>query len=329
MRLESYLAVCAIAGASVASAQTVPLFAGGGGVGPYTFNSASNPGTAVTSAGDLGNPFGSFSFSGSAFGGIGGNRPSFAAAHNGSGSIANMTQMSENSVSFGDDFSSPVTRVADGGSGHLLFANFAQSGGFTNGESTAISFGLASFGNSNEFGFKYNFVRGLDSDGKEVFELLFVAGSGGGIRDVFVRGADDDSTTLTAAEPGPGETATPEGTKIVDSSQFAFNGTSVANGRPGAQWDVSIVLENGQAVITVLPGGGDFTPTALNGTAFDINSDATSIASLEFSSVWRDTVNDQNKGYWVDDIFAETVIPAPGGVSVLAVGGFVAMRRRR
>lgn len=305
------------------------MFSGSGGVAAFTFNSAPQGGAAVTSVGDLGNTgFGNFSFSGSPFGGIGGSQKAFASAHNSSSTIANMTQMAENSVSFGSDFSSPVTRTADAGSGDRLFANFETAGGFTNGESTNISFDLANFGNSNPFDFKYTFVRGLDSSGREVFEMLFIAGSSAKAREVYTRGADDDSTTLTASGPGAGATATPEGTKLIESTGFGVNGTNVANGRPSGRWVVNIELADGKVNYDVGVSGGALGETAFNGTSFDINSDATSIARLEFSSVWRDTANGQNKGYWVDNIFATTTIPAPSAIAVLALG-LVGARRRR
>lgn len=326
------LLIAAAAASAPAMAQEVILFRAAGGdlsvPSTYGFGAAPNPGTAVTSLADLGSPgIGSFSFSGSAFGAIGGTRPAFAAAHRSNGSIANMTQMAANSVDYGTDFSSPVTRVADAGSGDLFFADFATAGGFTGNQRTQIDFNIGSFGNSNTTSFKYTFVRGLDAANNEVFELLFVAGSGGQIREVFARGADDDSTTLSSSgDPSIPDTATVEGTKLIDSSSFGFNGTNVANGRPSNLWNVSIVLENGGVTFDI-GGGGVITPTANANDVFGINSGATSISRLEFSSVWNSTVDDQNKGYWVDDIGAFSV-PTPGTALLLGLG-MVATRRRR
>lgn len=301
------LALCGTA--LTAPAQDVILFRAAGGdlatPATYGFGSAPSTGTAVTSVSDLGNPgVGSFSFSATPFGGIGGARASFAAAHRNGNAIGNMTQMSANGVSFGADFSSPVTRVADAGSGDLLFANFAGAGGFTDGARTQINFSLGSFGNSSNTSFKYNFVRGLDANDNEVFELLFVAGSGGQTRDVYVRGADDDSTTLSSTgDPSSPNTVSVEGTKVIDSSSAAFNGTSVASGRPTDLWNVSIVLEDGGASFNI-GGNGTIVATSEAGDVFPINSAATTIAKLEFSSVWNSAVDGQNKGYWIDDIGA-------------------------
>ncbi|MEM1183765.1 MAG: hypothetical protein AAGI53_02070 [Planctomycetota bacterium] len=276
----------------------------------------------INAASDLNAFIGSYSFSGNAFGGISSTRPAFVAAHNSNG-VAGVNQMAINNVDFGTDFTSPVTRVADAGGGDRLFADFTQAGEFTGGSVTDVRFRLGSFGNGNTGGFKYNFVRGLDDMGNELFELLFVAGSSGQIREVFARSADDDSTTLTDANNG-----TPEGTKLVESSSSAFNSTN-ATTRPQQMWDVDIIIEDGMVNYTIGGPGNVLTTTAMDGS-FAVNSSATSISRLEFSSVWNSVADGQNKGYWVDDIFVQTdIIPSPGVLSVAGALTILAARRRR
>ncbi len=301
------LLLAAVATSPVAMAQIV--------IFDHDFENAPTPGAAVTGVSDLGAPVaGSFSFSDAPVGGIGGNvndgRFALAVGHNGNSDVASMTEMVSNAVAFSADVF-PDTQIIDAGGGDRVYADFAGNGAFTDGESTTISFLTANFGTSNTGAMKYNFVRGLDANDNEIFELLFVSGSGGETREVFARGADDDSTTLSALNAG-----TPEGTKLVESVSFQLNGTNVAAGRPSGMFAASITLENGAVTYDLSVTGGDIVTTADNATtAFPVNSAATSIARLEFSSAWNLNVEGQNKGYWVDDIFADAtaVVDDPGG----------------
>lgn len=287
----------------------------------HDFQNAPNPGTAVTAVADLGAPAaGSFSFSGSPVGGIGGNRPALAVGN--AGNIANMTQMATNSVTYSGTF--PESMVADSGGGDLVFVDFASPGGFTAGASTEIGFNMASFGNNNTGDFKYQFVRGLDAADNEVFEMLLVSGSGAAQRQVYARGALDDSTTLTAANNG-----TPDGQLLANNFTFGLNGTNVANGSPSGLYDISILLENGTVTYDIGATGGSVNQSAVNGTPLPVNSLATSISRLEFSSVWNATVDGQNKGYWVDNIEATTIPEPTSGLILLAgLAGIATLRRR-
>lgn len=297
--------------ATLAAVIGLSLHAQGGTIFEHDFENAPTTPTAVTAVGDLGAPAaGSFSFSGSPVGGISNARPAFAVSNG--GSPPNMTQMAINSVTPSGVF--PETLVADAGGGDRLFADFSSAGGFTAGAKTEISFNMASFGNSNTGTFKYQFVRGLDAADNEVFELLLVSGSGAATREWYARGAGDDSTTLTAANAG-----TPDGTLLADGFQFQFNGTNVANGRPSGVYQVGILLEDGMVTFDVTGSGGSFTNTAANGMAMPVNSAATSISRLEFSSVWNSAVDTQNKGYWLDDLTA-TTIPEPTSALLGLIG---------
>lgn len=285
----------------------------------------------VTSAGTLGTPAaGNFSFSGSPVGSIRSNPAgtvrALAVGHS-SNNVANMADMQSNTATYSGSF--PETQVADAGGGDRVFANFSEAGSFTGaGESTSISFRTASFGNSNTGAFKYTFVRGLDSSDAEVFELLIVAGSGSATREAFARGPSDDSTTLTAASSG-----TPQGTKLVDAAAFGLNST----GNPPSMWNIGITLENGMVTYDINAAGG-VTSTASNGTALPINSAATDLAKIEFSSVWNASVDAQNKGYWVDDLVVNATpvmaaIPEPSsllafGLISTVLGSSVGWRRR-
>lgn len=265
----------------------------------HNFSNAPTPGTAVTSVADLGTPaVGSFSFSASPVGGIGGGaNPALAVAH--SGNVANLTDMVENSVTYSGTF--PETMVADAGTGDLVYVDFDSTGPITSGTTkTDISFSMNLFGTNNSGSFKYNFIRGLDASDNEVFELLQIGGSGGGTRQWYARGAADDETTLTAANAG-----TPEG-QLLANGFNALVSTNVANGRPADAVSVGISLSSSMVTFDITATDGSGTPTAVNGMALPINSGATSISRLEFSSIWNSTVNGQNKGYWVDDLFATT-----------------------
>ena len=295
-----FFAVAAVVGVGAsASAQTI-LF-------DHDFEDAPNAGSAVTSVGDLGTPnVGSMSFSGAPIGGIGGTRPALAVGFNANG-ISNMTLPTENSVTFDaivdpENFSFPETQVADAGSGDRVFADFATPGTITSSSvSTDISFSFGHFGTSNTGSFKHTYIRGLDASDNEVFELLFVAGSGNLAREWYARGPSDDSIELTAAGAG-----TPEGQLLAEGFGGAFNSTNVAAGRPAQAMLVDISLSNSMVTFDIGSTNGTGTPTAINGMALPINSGATSISRLEFGSVWNANVNGQNNGYWIDDLFATT-----------------------
>lgn len=295
----------------------------GGTIFQHDFQNAPNPGTAVTAVADLGAPVaGSFSFSGSPVGGIGGSRPALVVANHTNAVIANMTEMATNEVATGAVF--PVTVVADSGGGDRVFADFDSPGTFTGADKTEISFNMASFGNNNSGQFKYQFVRGLDATDNEVFEMLLVSGSGQGTRQVYARGGNDDETTLASVGAG-----TPEGQLLANNFQFGLNGTNVANGAPSGTYTISILLENGMVTYDIGATGGSVNQSAINGTALPINSSATSISKLEFSSVWAAGSSPGNKGYWVDNIVATTVPEPTSSILLLAATSAVAFLRRR
>lgn len=266
----------------------------------HNFDNAPNPGTAVTSVSDLGTPSaGSFSFSGSPVGGIGGGSNPALAVANSSNGITNLTSSVENSVSYSGTF--PETMVADAGSGDLVYLDFDSAGPITSVTTeTNISFNMNLFGTSNSGAFKYNFIRGLDASDNEVFELLSISGSGGGTREWYARAAGDDETTLTAANAG-----TPDGALLAENFS-ALLSTNVANGKPANSVTVDISLSSGMVTYDISATDGSGTATALNGTALAINSAATTISRLEFGSIWNASVNAQNKGFWIDDVFAST-----------------------
>ena len=275
---------------SVSQSQTI--------VFDHNFDNAPSTGSAVTSIADLGAPtVGSFAFSGPAIGGIGGTNTALAVGHNGNTNIANMSEPADNTVVYSGVF--PETQVADAGTGDRLFLDFSSPADITSTSfSTDISFSLGMFGNSNTGSFKYTFVRGLDSSDNEVFELLFVNGSAGGTREFYARGASDDSTELTASNTG-----TPDG-QLLAEGFGSFNSTNVANGGPNSAYLVDISLSSSMVTYDISATNGSGTTTAVNGSALPINSAATSISRLEFSTIWNDAVNGQNSGYWLDNAFA-------------------------
>ena len=82
----------------------------------------------------------------------------------------------------------PITTIADGSfndlgtmGGNVLTATLSEpaavAGNLETGESTTVSFNLASFGTNNPTSFKYAHITGLSSTGAEVFQILWRAGS--------------------------------------------------------------------------------------------------------------------------------------------------------
>lgn len=286
---QTVVALAFVVFAASAPAQTI-LF-------NHDFTNAPVSGGPVTSVADLGTPgIGSYSFSGPAIGGIGGGaNPALAVGH--SGGTPPLTQMAVNSVTYTGVL--PETMFADAGTGDRVLVDFASPGSFTGSASTDISFNWASYGTSNTGSFKHQFVRGLDPVGQEIFELLLVSGSGAATRQIYARGTDDDSTTLTAANAGA-----PEGVLLANNFSNALNGTNVAAGRPGSMYNIDISLADGMVTFDIGAEAGTFDLTADNGVARAINSSATTISQLEFGSIWNSAVDAQNKGYWVDNLFA-------------------------
>lgn len=286
------------------------------------FNSSAEGAVTGVSTLNDGTAIGSWSFQNAALGYAGGISTgadrAAAFAHN-SGGITGMTMLDSAGVTYSGTY--PETQTVDPTNVGVtkVIANFTAVGGFSGTDSTTINFDWGIFGTSNPGAFKHSYVRGLSSTGKEVFELLFVNGSGPASRTVYAREAGDDSTTLTAANAG-----TPEGTEIYNNLDADMNRTTMG-GLPADLLGVSITLSNGQVTFG-LERGTD----AGNGLTFGINDGtATDIASLEFSEIWNTGIGGQNKGFWLDNVTVDA-IPEPTTLGLVAgLGGALAFIRRK
>jgi autotransporter-associated beta strand protein len=221
---------------------------------------------------------------------------------------AGMTLMPENGVAAGTTY--PVTVAADapGPNNIALSANFAQAGGFTGTNSTAINFNWGSYGNNSTAYFKYAFVRGLDTTGNEVFELLWYQGSTSNIVQILARSATDTQTTLPAVNQQPQIQGTVIATNFDPTPPNSVSATTA----PTGLIPVGILLTNNQVTYTI--NGG--TPAT-----FALNSSATNISKLEFSEVWNQTlVDSQNAGFWLDNVSAVANVSVP----VVPASGFPA-----
>lgn len=311
-RLDARTIACILPLASFCLAQTqaATLFSAN-----FDNSSLTAAQSAVTSSSQLGTPsVGTWSGTAASQGriAVNGTDKAYAIAHN-TTAISNMTSMSAGGgVAVGNTY--PATVAADSGAGSVLVAQFATSGKFSApGENTTINFQWGGFGNNNTGGFKYDFVTGYDASGNQLFELLFVNGSTTDVREMFARGAGDSSTTVTSASLG-----TPQGSKVATGLSLGSNSTT---GEPTDMIGVTISLENNQ-VRYGFEGG------ALS-TAFSLNSSATEITQLRWSSSWNSTLaNNQNKGYWLDDV-SVTSVPEPAAALLGGFGLLGLLRRRR
>ena len=249
---------------------------------------------AVTAVSDLGTPnVGTWAFNNLPVGRITVNSNStdkaFAVGHNSGKGVPNMTEMADVGVTFG---TLPDTEIADSGAGDVVKAVFAQPGRFSRpGEQTRIKFDWGSFGNSDSGRFKYAFVTGNDSSGRQVFELLYECDSTGSNIQIFARSATDSSTTLTAPNSG-----TPQGTAVITSMpDFDMNSIGL---EPTNLISVTITLTNNQVTYGFDRGTLGSTLT------FGLNSAATNITELRWSAIWRAYLDStgQNEGYWLDNV---------------------------
>lgn len=306
-------ALCAVLGSAVFCQAAIVFDA--------TFDDATSG--AVTGAGSLnaGTAVGSWSFQNADAGYAGGistgTDKAAAFASDSNDVLADMSELDTVSVAFGTTY--PETKKVDPSLAGVtkVIANFSVAGGLTGTQSTAISFDWGIFGTSNIGAFKHSYVRGLSSTGQEIFELLLVAGSGDGTRNIYARQAGDDDFTLTAVNAG-----TPEGVQLISSLDNGINSTTTT--APVNLLGVAISLANGK--VTYGFERGTASGAALT---YDINtSGATDIARLEFSEVWNSSVNTANKGFWLDDVNV-TTIPEPATLGLIAaMGGSVLFIRR-
>ena len=216
-----------------------------------------------------------------------------------------------------------ITALVDGSfndvgpmDGNVLTATLSEpaavGGELLAGETTTVSFSFASFGNSNQTGFKYTHITGLSSTGEEVFQLLWRAGSGAGSRQVYARELGQDNTTFvgsTVVDPETGEETTVggfssvDGTLVLSNVSFGINGTNTEIA-PVGQIAVSVTFDGSGWGVAAAPTGGTSTETPATGLG--IASGATDLASIVFSTSQNSIVNDQNNGVWVDNLLVQT-----------------------
>ena len=189
--------------------------------------------------------------------------------------------------------------------GNFLTVNLSEpaavTGGLGAGQTTTVDFNLASFGTNNPRDFKYIHIRGLSSNGLEVFQILWRAGSGGGTRQVFARALGEDNTTFAndavAADGGV------DGTLILSNVSFNINSINT-DAAPGGQIGVSIVIDENGWNASAAPTGGASVETPAMGLS--IASGAPDLASIVFFSSHNANVDPQNKGLWIDNVVVAT-----------------------
>lgn len=200
--------------------------------------------------------------------------------------------------------------------GNVLTATLSQpaavSSALQAGETTTVSFNLASFGTNNPTFFKYAHIIGLSSSGDEVFQLLWRAGSGGGTREVYARELGQDNTTFvgnTVVDPVTGETSivgafdSLDGTKILTGVAFNINSTN-NDAAPSGTIAMSVTFDSAGWGAEASPTGGGSTATPASGLS--IASGATDLASIVFFGSQNAANGGQNNGMWIDNLLVQT-----------------------
>ena len=252
--------------------------------------------------------------------------------------------------------------------GNYLTARLSQpaavSGVLGAGETTTISFNLASFGTNNATSFKYTHIVGLSSTGDEVFQLLWRSGSTPFFREVYARELGQDNTTFVEQDVLDPVTGLPvldpitglpmtvgafdsvDGTLVLSGVNFNINSTN-NDAAPAGQVVVTVTIDDAGwgASATPTAGGTNVDSTGETpATGLAIASGATDLASIVFFSSQNSINGGQNNGVWIDNLLVQTDQTVMSGVlkgdldlsgtitfldinpfiSVLAAGGFQA-----
>ena len=222
-----------------------------------------------------------------------------------------------------------ITTVPDGTfndvgtpAGNYLTATLSQPAAVTGtleaGETTTVSFNLASFGTNNQTSFKYAHIVGLSSTGDEVFQILWRAGSGALTREVYAREFGQDNTTFFAEElvvdPVTGEEtiigafASLEGTRVLNGVNFNISSIST-DIAPSGQVAVTVTLDDSGWGSSAAPTAGGTIATSdgeTPATGLSIASGATDLASIVFFSSQNAGNGTQNNGVWIDNLLVQT-----------------------
>ena len=231
----------------------------------------------------------------------------------------------------------PITIVANGSfndqgtmGGNVLTATLSQpaavSGVLLAGETTTISFNLASFGTNNDTSFKYSHIIGLSSTGDEVFQLLWRSGSTPFFREVYARELGQDNTTFveeTVLDPVTGLpvvdpiTGLPmtvsrfdslDGTLVLSGVNFNINSTD-NNSAPSGQVAVTVTIDDSGWGASAAPTAGGTNANSTGetpATGLGIASGATDLASIVFFSSQNSINGGQNNGIWIDNLLVQT-----------------------
>ena len=204
--------------------------------------------------------------------------------------------------------------------GNYLTATLSQpaavAGVLEAGETTTISFNLASFGINNPTLFKYAHIVGLSSTGDEVFQILWRAGSGPLTREVFARELGQDNTTFVGEEVmGPegeitisGAFSSLEGTRILTGVNFNISSINT-DAAPVGQVAVTVTIDDSGWGSSATPTDGGTVATSdgeTPATGLSIASGATDLASIVFFSSQNAVNGNQNSGVWIDNLLVQT-----------------------
>ncbi|MDP0490236.1 MAG: PEP-CTERM sorting domain-containing protein [Verrucomicrobiota bacterium JB023] len=204
--------------------------------------------------------------------------------------------------------------------GNYITASLSEPLNLAIGNPISVGFSLGSYGTNNPTQFKLVHAIGLSSTGDEVFHLTWRAGSGGSTRELYARTFGQDNTTF-----GASGYQSMDGTKILDNVQNGINSTNTSN-RPGGMIDIDLSIDGLLWGASATPTAGTFASTPASDLA--ITSGASDLASIQFFSSHNSSVNNQNKGLWLDDITV-TQIPEPSTALLGGMGLLALLRRRR
>lgn len=237
------------------------------------------------------------------------------------GSVANPTYFYSASAGYGST-----------SNGTSLRADFNSPAHLTPGQTVNVGFDIGSFGTNNPASYKLMLITGLNANGDALFNLAYQAGSVAATRELYVSdGSGGGQGAFISVTPTSNNTSTIGGaTRVLDSSSSTFNSTAPAN-PPSTMLTINLELSHSEDqmldLLTVSLGGNGsnlgLTPEANDEFSLDYYpsnfgfGEYNELVALDFTAVWDSRVNNENKGFWLDNI-SVTSIPEPSSVILLA-----------